>query len=164
MTRIIGNILIILNSEYKIRHIAKQTTRHKTMDRIRTRLRQKMYTAVAEVEPPALEPSLAMSSRKRVLMSGKTSLSVRESVTKPVVALIGLPKNLIALLPYRTRSSGVSEAYCPGSRCTPQDGMGKMEVAQCSGTEGARDVWQSPRGGATSLSYRRSREGRQCRR
>ena len=94
-----------------------------------------MYTAVAEVEPPALEPSLAMSSRKRVLMSGKKSssgktspqsLSVRESVTKPVVAPIALPKNLIALLPYRTRSSGVSEAYCPGSRCTPQDGMGKI--------------------------------------
>ena len=36
-----------------------------------------------------------------------------------------LPKNLIALLPYRTRRSGVPEAYCPGSRCTPQDGMGK---------------------------------------
>ena len=92
---------------------------------IRTRFRQKIYTAVAEVEPPALEPSLAMSSRKRVLMSGKksssgkTSLSVRESVTKPVVALIALPKNLIAFLPYRTRSSGVPEAYCPGSRCTP---------------------------------------------
>ena len=83
---------------------------------IRTRLRKKIYTAVAEEEPPALEPSLAMSSRKRVLMSGKksslgkTSLSVRESVTKPVVALIALPKNLIALLPYRTRSSRVSEA------------------------------------------------------
>src|SRR4051812_10970690 len=149
MTRIIGNILITLNSEYKIRHIATQTTRHKTLDRIRTRLRQKLYTTVAEVEPP----SLAMSSRKRVLMSGKksssgkTSLSERESVTKPVVALIALPKNLIALLPYRTRSSGVSEAYCPGSWCTPQDGMGKMET-----------------GGATSLSYRRRGEGRQCRR
>ena len=126
MTRIIGNILIMLNSEYKLRHIAKQNARHKTLDRIRTRLRQKMYMAVAEEEPPALEPSLAMSSRKRVLMSGKKSLSVRESVTKPVVALIALPKNLIALLPYRTRSSGVSEAYCPGSRCTPQDGMGKI--------------------------------------
>ena len=36
-----------------------------------------------------------------------------------------LPKNLIALLPYRTRRSAVPEAYCPGSRCTPQDGMGK---------------------------------------
>ena len=36
-----------------------------------------------------------------------------------------LPKNLIALLPYRTRRSGVPEAYCPGSRCTPQDGMRK---------------------------------------
>ena len=91
--------------------------------------------AVAEEKPPALEPSLAMSSRKRVLMSGKKSssgktspqsLSVRESVTKPVVALIALPKNLIALLPYRTRSSGDSEAYCPGSRCTPQDGMRKI--------------------------------------
>ena len=35
------------------------------------------------------------------------------------------PKNLIALLPYRTRRSAVPEAYCPGSRCTPQDGMGK---------------------------------------
>ena len=102
---------------------------------IRTRLRQKIYTAVAEEEPPALEPSLAMSSRKRVLMSGKNSslgktsaqsVSERESVMKPVVAPIALPKNLIALLPYRTRSSGVSEAYCPGSRCTPQDGMGKI--------------------------------------
>src|SRR3954462_14245705 len=111
-----------------------------------TRLIKKTYTvAAAEEEPPVfvLELSLAMSSRKRVLMSGrksssgKTSLSVRESVTKPVVALIALPKNLIALLPYRTRSSGVSEAYCPGSRCTPQDGMGKMKVAQCSGTGGA---------------------------
>src|SRR4051812_22634736 len=153
MTRIKGNILIMLNSEYKLMHIVKQTARNNTLDRIRTRLRQKMYTVVAEVEPPALEPSLAMSSRKRVLMSGKksssgkTSLSVRESVTKPVVALIALPKNLIALLPYRTRSSGVSEAYCPGSWCTPQDGMGKMET-----------------GGATSLSYRRRGEGRQCRR
>ena len=90
---------------------------------IRTRLRQKIYTVVAEEEPPALEPSLFMSSMKRVLMLGKKSSSqslyVRESVTKPVVALIALPKNLIALLPYRTRSSGVSEAYCPGSRCTP---------------------------------------------
>src|SRR4051812_24663563 len=143
MTRIKGNILIMLNSEYKLRHIAKRTARHKTLDMIRTRLRQKMYTAVAEVEPPALEPSLAMSSRKRVLMSGKTSLSVRESVTKPVVALIALPKTLIALLSYRTRSCGVSEAYCPGSRCTPQDGMGKMKV-----------LWN-----------RRSRgEGRPCRR
>lgn len=75
-----------------------------------------------------------MSSRKMVLMSGKNSLlgktlpqllSVRESMTKPVVALIALPKNLIALLPYRTRSREVSEAYYPGSRCTPQDGMGK---------------------------------------
>src|SRR3954470_23144688 len=89
MTRIIGNILIMLNIEYILRHIVKQSARHKTLDRIRTRLRQKMYTAVAEVEPLALEPSLAMSSRKRVLMSGKksssgkTSLSVRESVTKP---------------------------------------------------------------------------------
>jgi hypothetical protein len=102
MTRIKSNILIMLNSKYKLRHIAKQTARHKTLDRIRTRLRQKLYTAVAEVEPPALEPSLVMSSRRRVLMSGKksslgkTSLSVRESVTKPVVALIALPKKLEA--------------------------------------------------------------------
>ena len=36
-----------------------------------------------------------------------------------------LPKNLIALLPYRTRSSAVPEAYCPDRRCTPQTGMGK---------------------------------------
>ena len=36
-----------------------------------------------------------------------------------------LPKNLIALLPYRIARGGVSEAYCPVSRCTPEDGMGK---------------------------------------
>jgi hypothetical protein len=61
-------------------------------------------------------------------MSGKKSSSGKwssKSVMKSVVALIALPKNLIALLPYRTRRSGVSEAYCPGSRCTPQDGMEK---------------------------------------
>ena len=91
--------------------------------------------AVAEEEQKTLEPLLAMSSRKRVLMSGKKSslgktstqsLSERESVMKPLVAPVALLKNLIALLPYKTRSSGVSEAYCPGSRCTPQDGMWKI--------------------------------------
>ena len=38
---------------------------------------------------------------------------------------VALPKNLIALLPYRTRRGGVPEAYCPVLRCTPQGGMGK---------------------------------------
>ena len=60
-----------------------------------------------------------------------------ESVMESVVASIALPKNLIALLPYRTRRSGIPEAYCPGSRCTPQDGMGKnLAVAQCSASGG----------------------------
>ena len=50
-------------------------------------------------------------------------VGVREEAVSSRAA--ALPKNLIALLPYRTRRSGVPEAYCPGSRCTPQDGMGK---------------------------------------
>ena len=46
-----------------------------------------------------------------------------------------LPKNLIALLPYRIARGGVSEAYCPVSWCTPEDGMEKIWMAvQCSGT------------------------------
>ena len=96
-----------------------------------------IYITVEEspVFPLALAPSSAMFSRKRLLMSGKKSslgntsvqsLSVKESVMKPVVALVSVLKNLIALLSYKTRSSGVSEAYCPSSRCTPQDGMGKI--------------------------------------
>jgi hypothetical protein len=36
-----------------------------------------------------------------------------------------LPKNLIASLLYRITRDGVPEAYYPGSRCMPQDGMRK---------------------------------------
>jgi hypothetical protein len=53
---------------------------------------------------------------------GEGVVDVRDEASSRAKAL---PKNLIALLPYRTRRSGVSEAYCPGSRCTPQDGMEK---------------------------------------
>ena len=49
-------------------------------------------------------------------------VGVRDKASSRATAL---PKNLIALLPYRTRRSGVPEAYCPGSRCMSQDGMGK---------------------------------------
>ena len=45
-----------------------------------------------------------------------------------------LPKNLIAPLPYRIARRGVSEAYCPVSRCTPEDEIGRSwTAAQCSG-------------------------------
>jgi hypothetical protein len=53
---------------------------------------------------------------------GVQNVRGEEEVSSHAVAL---PKNLIALLPYRTRRSGVPEAYCPGLQCTPQDGMGK---------------------------------------
>ena len=44
-----------------------------------------------------------------------------------------LPKNLIASLPYRITRGGVPEAYCPVSRCTPEDGMGKtLAAAHCA--------------------------------
>jgi hypothetical protein len=64
-----------------------------------------------------------------------------------------LPKNLITSLPYRIVRDRVPEAYYPGSRCTPQDGMGKMvEAAQCLGM---RRQWMLyvvyPLRGATSL-------------
>jgi hypothetical protein len=35
----------------------------------------------------------------------------------------------IASLPYRISRSGVLEAYCPVSRCTLEDGMGKTWAA-----------------------------------
>jgi hypothetical protein len=37
-----------------------------------------------------------------------------------------LPKNLIAPHPYRFTRGGVSEAYCPVVRCTPEEGMEKV--------------------------------------
>jgi hypothetical protein len=44
------------------------------------------------------------------------------------------PQKPYLLSPYRITSDRVLEAYCPGSRCMPQDRMGKMaEAAQCSG-------------------------------
>ena len=55
-------------------------------------------------------------------------VSVREEVRDGETVssrAAALPKNLIALLPYRTRRSAVPEAYYPVSRCKPQDGMGK---------------------------------------
>ena len=79
MIRIIDNILIMWNSEYILRQIIKHTARRRTWDAIRIRLRKKIYMAVAEEEPPALESSLVMSSRKRVLMSGKKSSSGKTS-------------------------------------------------------------------------------------
>jgi hypothetical protein len=53
---------------------------------------------------------------------GKGIGDVRDEASSHTKAL---PKNLIALLLYRTRSSAVSEDYCPNRQCTPQDGMGK---------------------------------------
>ena len=75
-----------------------------------------------------------------VVVVGEEVVGVRvdEEASSRAVAL---PKNLIALLPYRTRRGGVSEAYCPVLRCTPQGGMGKTRAAaQCSGTK-----WQTHR-------------------
>ena len=40
-----------------------------------------------------------------------------------------LPKNLIALLPYRITRRGILEACCPFSRCTPEGGMEKTCLA-----------------------------------
>ena len=60
----------------------------------------------------------------KVVVVGEEVVGVRvdeESSSRAVA----LPKNLIALLPYRTRRGGVPESYCPVLRCTPQGGMGK---------------------------------------
>jgi hypothetical protein len=43
-----------------------------------------------------------------------------------VVALKRSPKNLIAPHQYRFTRGGVSEAYCPIVRCTPEEGMEKV--------------------------------------
>ena len=59
--------------------------------------------------------------RKEVVV-GEDVVGVRDEVSSRAR---GLPKKLIALLPYRTRSSTVSEAYCLDLRCTPQAKMGK---------------------------------------
>jgi hypothetical protein len=53
---------------------------------------------------------------------GEDVVGVRDEVSSRARAF---PKNLIALLLYRTRSSAVPESYCPDRRCTPQTGMGK---------------------------------------
>jgi hypothetical protein len=49
-------------------------------------------------------------------------IGVRDETSSRTKAL---PKNLIALLPYMTRSCAVLKAYCPERRCTPHSEMGK---------------------------------------
>ena len=53
---------------------------------------------------------------------GVCGVRVDEEASSRAVAL---PKNLIALLLYRTRRGGVPEAYCPILRCMSQGRMGK---------------------------------------
>jgi hypothetical protein len=64
-------------------------------------------------------------------MSGKKSSSGKNSSTsvmKSAVAQKRSLKNLIAALPYKITSVAASEAYCPGSQCTPQDRMEKTLI------------------------------------
>ena len=92
-----------------------------------TVLRKTVY-----VSAPALEllfsPMSSRSSRKRFSTAGKkSSLGKKssESVMKPVVARCAPQKPYSPFSRTGLEGGGVPEAYCPGSRCTPQDGMGK---------------------------------------
>ena len=51
-----------------------------------------------------------------------------------------LSKNLITPLPYMITRGMASEACSPTSQCTPRDGVGKLKVAQNSGTDGQSHV------------------------
>ena len=64
------------------------------------------------------------------MMSKRSSTSAKKSASsvlmkKPVVARQRSPKTLSPFSRTGLEGGGVPEAYCPGSRCTPQDGMGK---------------------------------------
>jgi hypothetical protein len=64
----------------------------------------------------------AADVREEVLV-GEGVVSRCDAVSSRAEAL---PKNLIALHPYRFTRGGVPEAYCPVVRCTPEEGMEKV--------------------------------------